>query len=183
MPARRPPGRGSRDEVEAVVLLRWPDEAEERAALHRAARPRLLLLAEDEPPPAPIDDLEDWVRLPVSDEDLRARVRWLLRRAVPEQPPALDDDGVLVSAGSSATLPPVEARLTRALLDRYCAVVTRDALARAGWPDGAPGRNALDVHVLRLRRRLAPLGLTIHTVRNRGYRLERAPASGGADVP
>jgi DNA-binding response OmpR family regulator len=45
-------------------------------------------------------------------------------------------------------------------------------LARAGWPDGAPGRNALDVHVLRLRRRVAPLGLAIRTVRSRGYLLE-----------
>jgi DNA-binding winged helix-turn-helix (wHTH) protein len=52
-------------------------------------------------------------------------------------------------------------------------VVHRDALAAAGWPDGAPGRNALDVHVLRLRRRLAPVGLGIRTVRSRGYLLER----------
>ena len=58
------------------------------------------------------------------------------------------------------------------MLDRYGAVVSRDALARAGWPDGSPGRNALDVHVLRLRRRLAPLGLAIRTVRSRGYLLE-----------
>ena len=59
-----------------------------------------------------------------------------------------------------------------AMLDRLGAVVTRDALSRAGWPDGAPGRNALDVHVLRLRRRVAPLGLVIRTVRSRGYLLE-----------
>ena len=57
------------------------------------------------------------------------------------------------------------------------AVVSRDALARAGWPEGAPGRNALDVHVLRLRRRLAPLGLAIRTVRSRGYLLEHANGS------
>jgi DNA-binding response OmpR family regulator len=35
-----------------------------------------------------------------------------------------------------------------------------------------PGRNALDVHVLHLRRRVAPLGLQIVTVRARGYLLE-----------
>src|SRR3546814_12262755 len=55
------------------------------------------------------------------------------------------------------SLPPVEARLTAALLDRYGAVVSRDALARAGWPTGSPGRNDLDVPVLRLRRHVAPL--------------------------
>ena len=58
------------------------------------------------------------------------------------------------------------------LLDRMGAVVSRDALARAGWPDGAPGRNALDVHVLRLRRRLSAVHLVIRTVRSRGYLLE-----------
>ena len=40
------------------------------------------------------------------------------------------------------------------LVQRFGAVVARDALARAGWPGSSPGRNALDVHVLRLRRRL-----------------------------
>jgi DNA-binding winged helix-turn-helix (wHTH) protein len=69
-------------------------------------------------------------------------------------------------------LPPVEARLMVALIDRFGAVVSRDQLARSGWPEGSPGRNALDVHVLRLRRRIAPLGLSIKTVRSRGYLLE-----------
>jgi DNA-binding response OmpR family regulator len=75
-------------------------------------------------------------------------------------------------------LPPVEARLTSALLARYGAVVAREALGRAGWPEGAPGRNALDVHMLRLRRRLSPLSLAIRTVRSRGYLLERLAAAG-----
>ena len=58
------------------------------------------------------------------------------------------------------------------LLDRFGAVVSRDNLSRTGWPTGAPGRNALDVHMLRLRRRIGPLGLAIRTVRSRGYLLE-----------
>ena len=37
-----------------------------------------------------------------------------------------------------------------------------------------PTRNALDVHVLRLRRRIAPLGLEIRTVRSRGYLMQTA---------
>ncbi len=93
--------------------------------------------------------------------------------------PALDDDGVLRLGDRWVSLPPVEARLTAALLDRYGAVVSRDALARAGWPAGAPGRNALDVHMLRLRRRLSPLALAIRTVRSRGYLLERLAADDG----
>ena len=65
-----------------------------------------------------------------------------------------------------------------AMLERFAAVVSREALARAGWPDGAPGRNALDVHMLRLRRRLGPLRLVIRTVRSRGYVLERDAVEG-----
>ena len=62
--------------------------------------------------------------------------------------------------------------LMSALLERMGAVVSREQLAKSGWPRGAPGRNALDVHMLRLRRRIAPVGLAIKTVRSRGYLLE-----------
>jgi DNA-binding winged helix-turn-helix (wHTH) protein len=77
------------------------------------------------------------------------------------------------------SLPPVEARLADALVVRFGAVVGRDTLRRAVWPGSTPGRNVLDVHVLRLRRRLAPLGLAIRTVRSRGYMLERAEPPAG----
>jgi hypothetical protein len=162
-----------------VVLLRWPAESARRDELASARQPRLLLVEADNPPPVVGDDLEDWIRVPASEEDLRNRVEGLRRRidGSPAPLPDLDDDGVLRSGGRWVSLPPVEARLMTALLERYGAVVSRDALARAGWPSGAPGRNALDVHMLRLRRRLDPLDLVIRTVRSRGYLLERV---GGA---
>ena len=165
-----------------VVLVRWPVEATRRDDLKREGRPRLLLLEDGVPPPAATaDDVEDWIRVPAGEADLRARVDGLRRRAEAriDPAPALDDDGVLRLGDRWVSLPPVEARLTAALLDRYGAVVSRDALARAGWPSGAPGRNALDVHMLRLRRRLSPLALAIRTVRSRGYLLERLAAEGG----
>lgn len=156
-------------------MLRWPDESHRREQLQRDNRPRLLLV-EGELPPLPADDLEDWIRVPAGEDDVRLRVAGLrLRAANRQQPvPLLDDDGVLRFDGLWASLPPVEARLTAALVERYGAVVARSALASAGWPSGAPGRNALDVHMLRLRRRVTPLGLAIRTVRSRGYLLERA---------
>ena len=112
--------------------------------------------------------------MPADDVDVDARLDGLRRRSQARvaRRPALDADGVLRLADRWVSLPPVEARLTTALLDRYGAVVSRDTLGRAGWPAGAPGRNALDVHVLRLRRRLTPLDLAIRTVRSRGYLLE-----------
>lgn len=164
-----------------VELVRWPTEEERLAAARTAGRARLVLVAEGIEPPLTVDPLEDWVRLPASDDDVRARVRVLedrQRSAVGEEAPELDGDGLLRLAGRWVSLPPVEHRLMIALLDRYRTVVSRDALARAGWPDGIPGRNVLDVHIVRLRRRIAPLGLAIRTVRSRGYLLEAAPPEG-----
>jgi two-component system, OmpR family, response regulator len=162
-----------------VALVHWPAEQDRRDELRRAGQPRLLLV-ERGAPPIPSDELEDWIRLPADDLDLRVRVEALRRRTGSDagNVPALDDDGVLRMGDRWVSLPPVEARLTRALLERFGAVVSRDALARSGWPTGSPGRNALDVHVLRLRRRLSPLRLAIRTVRSRGYLLERADGAG-----
>ena len=157
-----------------VTLVRWPSEQPRRERLAEEGLPRLLLIDSSEVPPTVVDGLEDWIRVPADDADIRARVATLQTRfdAVGSVAPVIDDDGVVRVGAAWVSLPPVEARITNALLDRFGAVVSRDALGRSGWPDGAPGRNALDVHVLRLRRRLAPLGLVIRTVRSRGYLLE-----------
>jgi DNA-binding winged helix-turn-helix (wHTH) protein len=118
--------------------------------------------------------MEDWIRIPTDEGDINARVAGVLARTRSHAgvEPTLDDHGVLRVGDRWTSLPPVESRLVSALLERTGTVVSRDALARAGWPEGAPGRNALDVHVLRLRRRLAAVGLAIRTVRSRGYLLE-----------
>jgi DNA-binding response OmpR family regulator len=139
-----------------------------------------LLLVQDEAlPPAAPDCLEDWIRVPAAELEVRLRVGALAARAERHEQaaPSLDVDGVLRFDGAWVPLPPVEARLTGALLQRFGGVVSRESLSRAGWPDGAPGRNALDVHMLRLRRRISPLALAIRTVRSRGYLLE--PGAGG----
>jgi DNA-binding response OmpR family regulator len=157
--------------------MRWPAEGPRRERLVDEQRPRLLLVEGDDTPPEAVDCLEDWMRVPVDDGELAVRLAGLAVRArihSAADHPELDDDGVLRLGAGWVSLPPVEARLTAALLDRLGTVVSREALARAGWPDGAPGRNALDVHVLRLRRRLGPVGLVIRTIRSRGYLLEVA---------
>ena len=166
-----------------VVVLRWPSEERHLEGIRLAGRPRLLLVSDGQAPPVPDDPLEDWIRVPAPEADVRLRMETLRRRAARRVPgpPELDCDGVVRHAGAWAPLPPVEARLAAALIERFDAVVTRDTLAKAGWPLGSPGRNALDVHMLRLRRRLAPLSLSIRTVRSRGYLLERS-ASGQESV-
>ncbi|MGF1597092.1 MAG: winged helix-turn-helix domain-containing protein [Acidimicrobiales bacterium] len=154
-----------------VELVYWPAEADRRRELSEGAQPRILLVGEGEPAPITVDPLEDWIRLPADERDLQVRVETLTRRLDVE--PVLDDDGVLHHRHNWTALPPIEARLTQTLLARFGKVVSREALLRQGWPDEEPKRNVLDVHVLRLRRRLEPLGLTIRTVRKRGYVLGR----------
>lgn len=157
-------------------MVRWPVEAGRRERFAEQGQPRLLLVEDDTQPPIGDDPLEDWVRVPASEIDVQARMATLAARARAAAAPRLDVDGVLRYGTLWVSLPPVEARITRAMLERFGAVVSRESLSRAGWPDGAPGRNALDVHVLRLRRRLAPVRLVIRTVRSRGYLLEQGEA-------
>lgn len=157
-----------------VALLRWPLEEDRRQTLVARGLPRVLLVDDDHAAPVVVDAIEDWIRMPASQDDIDHRCRTVAARAATQQAirPELDSDGVLRCGTEWVSLPPVEARLMAALLDRFGAVVSRDQLARAGWPKGAPGRNALDVHMLRLRRRIDPVGLVIRTVRSRGYLLE-----------
>jgi hypothetical protein len=166
-----------------VALIRWPSERLRRERLRAAAAPRLLLVELGSAPPTDGDLLEDWLRIPADEVDLQLRVAGIEARARSlagaVAAPELDGDGVLRVGPAWVSLPPVEARLTSALLDRLGLVVSREALARAGWPEGAPGRNALDVHVLRLRRRLGAVSLAIKTVRSRGYVLEQLTDASG----
>jgi DNA-binding response OmpR family regulator len=158
-----------------VVLVRWPEEDSRLRHLRESGSPRLLLLNGESAPPESADCLEDWIRLPADDRDVRARVARLASRAETQQPaPQVDGDGLLRYRGRWVALSPVESALATTLVDRFGAVVGRDTLSRRAWPDGTPTRNALDVHMLRLRRRIAPLGVEVRTVRSRGYLMQAA---------
>lgn len=156
-----------------AVQVHWPSEPDRRAFLASARVPRLLLVEPGAPPPLVEDALEDWIRLPAEPVDVEARLHTLAARAADGHPrPELDDDGILRFGECWVALSPVERALARVLVERFRAVVGRDTLGRSAWPGGAPTRNALDVHVLRLRRRLAAVGLEIRTVRSRGYLMQ-----------
>jgi DNA-binding winged helix-turn-helix (wHTH) protein len=183
-----------------VVLVDHPAEAGRLAELRDENALRLVLVEDDAVPPIPTDAREDWVRKSAPGDEVDARIATLIHRArtaglppgpsgsipepgssnvsfsvssnVPEGPPTIDDDGIVRVGDRWVAVPPVESRLLRALIDRFGAVVSRESLGTAGWTDGIPGRNALDVHILRLRRRVAGVGLAIRTIRSRGYLLE-----------
>lgn len=160
--------------ADEVIVLQWPDEEDRRAEMGQSDVARLLLVHRGAPAPVVEDPLEDWIRLPADEADIRTRIATLTARLASSggSQPTLDDDGVLRSGGRWVALSPVEQRLVATLLERYGAVVGRQTLSRAGWLEDAPSRNALDVKIFRLRQRIEPLGLTIRTVRGRGYLLE-----------
>lgn len=165
-----------------VAIIRWPAEADRRAECRALGLPRLLVLEGHVSAPLCTDSLEDWVRPPVTSEDFTVRTRTLHTRARSVAHPSVDASDVLDFGGRSLQLSPAEARIMRALTKAYGQVVGRPVLAGHCWPDEGSGRrNALDLHILRLRRRIQPLRLTIATVWARGYVLQAAeedPAAG-----
>jgi DNA-binding response OmpR family regulator len=152
-----------------VAVVHWPAEKERLERLRAAREPRIVIVEHGSPPTTP-DELEDWLRAPVDETDLRIRLATLRQRAATEVTAVTLDDGVLRVGTRIVVLPPIQARLAAALLERMNAVAGRETLARHAWPQGAPaGRNVLDVHMAKLRRLLSGTGLDIRTVHRRGY--------------
>ena len=91
--------------------------------------------------------------------------------------PELDAYGLLRYRGRWVATSRQEELALRPLLTRWRRTVTPRSLAEATWSeDVAP--TALSSLVRRLRRRVEPLGLTIHTIRSRGFILEPASPKG-----
>lgn len=165
----------------SVELIRWPAESARLEVLRERGVARLLLVDEDGIPPPVVDCLEDWVRVPAFERDILARTATVSARGDRhggEAHPELDDSGILRYRGEWVSLGPVDAALASELLARFEGLVSRETLTSRAWPGVPSARNNLDVQIMRLRRRLAPLHLCIRTVRSRGYVLEpsrRAP--------
>lgn len=162
-----------------IAVVSWPAEADRRRDLADRDEPRLLVVAEGCEPPRPLEGIEDWVREQAPAYEYQARLAELAWRAQRHHRlvPFVQEGGVLRVGSSRVLLPPLEERLARLLADRLGRVVSRRELSRAAWPGRPQEGNALDVHILRLRQRIAPLGLAIRTVRSRGYLLERQARS------
>ena len=152
--------------IEFVV---WPADAARRAALARAAIPRVLLVAPDaEPPVVGVD--EDWIRWPVTDADVLARARQLLRHGalVQSDMPFVDAGHLLHRAGSTVALTPTGAAIMSKLLAHVGCIVDYRDLAESVWR-GPISRDAMDAAIRRLRRCLDGQHVHIGSVRGRGY--------------
>ena len=174
----------------AVAVLDWRmpgvSGLEVLQAMRRRglATPVLMLTARD----APADRVtgldqgaDDYLIKPFDFGELLARLRALQRR-----PPALQatelvvGDLILDPAGRQArigsrspALTGTEHGILEMLMRRSPAVVPRRAIAVQVWDNEADalGSNTIDVHLARLRSKLAGAGVRIEAVRGVGYRI------------
>jgi two-component system, OmpR family, response regulator len=125
---------------------------------------------------------DDYMAKPFDIREFEARVRSLLRRQaglrsamVSLGPLTLNLTTRQFSAlGAELDLPPRERALLELLMTRAGKVVTKEAIVQSLTSlDDMLSDNAIEQYVSRLRRRLAPLGLGLRTVRGIGYLLEK----------
>jgi two-component system, OmpR family, response regulator MprA len=123
---------------------------------------------------------DDYLVKPFDVDELRARVRALLRRNAPlvtEQLAFADltlevETGTARRAGSDLELTRREAELLALLMRNARGVVTRELALEVWGGEGEVTMNAVDRYVAYLRRKLGEPAL-IHTVRGVGFRLDR----------
>jgi DNA-binding response OmpR family regulator len=179
---------GSYDYDVAVLDWRMPERtgmevvAEARGLGDRT--PILMLTARD----APSDRVaglnvgaDDYLVKPFDFSELVARIQALQRRPPLALDPVLECADLqfdpatreVTVAGELVALTAIETSLVELLLRRSPSVLTRRVIATQVWEDEADavGSNTIDVHVGRVRAKLAHSHAHIETVRGTGYRM------------
>src|ERR1700733_8290353 len=176
-----------------VAILDWrmPKvsglEVIQRLRRRGSALPILMLTARDTARDRVIgldEGADDYLVKPFHFAELLARVRALQRRGEAMQTLVINVGGLQldtvtreVSVGSlRPRLTATELSLLEILIHRSPAVVSRRSIALAVWNEEADalGSNTIDVHLARLRAKLAASGVKIEAVRALGYRVVRA---------
>lgn len=153
--------------------------------------PVLMLSGKDEPQDrvAGLDaGADDYMVKPFDFGELFARLRALQRRPADILPPALvvgdleydqAEREVRVKGGRLA-LTVIELGILETLMRCSPAVADRRQIAQHVWRDDSEpfGSNTIDVHMARLRRKLAGARARIETVRSIGYRLVASGSAG-----
>jgi DNA-binding response OmpR family regulator len=129
---------------------------------------------------------DDFILLPITPEELSARLRQLQARDKrPGAPLQVRYGDVTLdcemrqayAGGQSLGLTPYEFQLLRFLADRVGRVFTRQELLSRVWGYRHVGRvRTVDTHVLNLRAKLGDLGERLQSVRGMGYKLQRPDA-------
>jgi DNA-binding response OmpR family regulator len=127
---------------------------------------------------------DDYLVKPFDFSELLARLRALQRRPRQVHPPRLSVGDVVLDpatrevtvAGGTPSLTVTEMGILELLLRRSPAVVDRRTIAVQVWNQEADavGSNTIEVHVARLRAKLAGAAVRIETARGVGYRIVAA---------
>jgi two-component system copper resistance phosphate regulon response regulator CusR len=128
---------------------------------------------------------DDYLVKPFDFGELLARIRALQRRGDALQTLVLRvadlefetvSRSVTIRGSQPPRLTATELALLEVLMQRAPAVVPRRAIALAVWQDEADalGSNTVDVHIARLRSKVASSGAKIEAVRALGYRIRAA---------
>lgn len=124
---------------------------------------------------------DDYLAKPFVVDELVARIRALMRRpaALAEMSVTVGQlafnlgDGTALVAGTPLTLTRREVLALEVLVRRAGRTVARSALEEAVYGfDDEIASNTLDAHISRLRRKLAPADVEIHSIRGIGYLLK-----------
>jgi two-component system OmpR family response regulator len=155
-----------------IAILQWPEDAAAAAELARSGMPRLFVLGPDAPPLEAWDDLEDWVRLPVDETDVRIRLASLRARAAHSPRPRLDGEfGRLVYGRRWVDLTQVQERLLRPLVEAFGQPVRDEDIINSAWSAGEITIGGKSAAVVRLKRRVNEVGLTLTRIHGFGYAL------------
>lgn len=156
--------------------MRWPADAFTRTQLARDGRPRVLVVAPDAAAPAPMGDLEDWLREPVDPVELLTRTDALRRRvATRDLLPVLDQDGLLHFAGRWVAISDAQLPIVRLLVTRFGQLVLHDELFAAYIAaGGSQNTSSIRTALTRVRNRVTDVGLTLHSARQKGVILDVA---------
>lgn len=121
---------------------------------------------------------DDYLVKPFDFRELEARVRALLRRrqgfsssvTVHGNTEFDRSRGTLTVAGRTIVLPNREFRVMEIFLGNIDRILTKDDIVEQLYGfDDAPGPNAIELYVARLRKKLAGASVSIRTVRGMGY--------------
>lgn len=174
----------------AVGVLDWQMpgrtglEVIDWARKHNVHTPFLMLTARDSPPDrirALDGGADDYLIKPFDYGELLARIRALLRRPSGERSPVLSCGSLTVDPaarmasvnGAAIDLTPREFAIVELLIRKSPNVVERRTIALQAWPDEADavGSNTIDVHIARVRAKIARSDARVETIRGAGYRM------------